>query len=154
MPPRTITKHSSKRLRTPSNTQSPSSSLRNLKRYHKSNHFQDEVTLEPANLPLAPCLTETQSKYRGAVRGLMCPSGPALSHPAASILLNFAHEGCPAEPGSDWHLDLLVDEAVRRRAHPSAQEPAHQSRLYSQNRPGIKPAGLFQKTLEYASSLF
>jgi hypothetical protein len=37
------------------------------------------------------------------------------------MLLDFAHDGCPAETGTDWHLDLL-DEAVRRGAHPSAKE--------------------------------
>ena len=51
----------------------------------------------------------------------MSPSGPALSHPAAPILHDYAHSGCPAETGSDWQIDLL-DEAVRRGAHPSAQE--------------------------------
>ena len=38
------------------------------------------------------------------------------------MLLDFAHEGCPAETGDDWGLDLL-DEAVRHGAHPSALDP-------------------------------
>jgi hypothetical protein len=38
------------------------------------------------------------------------------------MLLDFAHDGCPAETGDDWNLDLL-DEAVRHGAHPSALDP-------------------------------
>ena len=52
----------------------------------------------------------------------MTPSGPALSHPAAPMLLEYAHEGCPAETGPDWSLELL-DEAVQHGAHPSARDP-------------------------------
>jgi hypothetical protein len=52
----------------------------------------------------------------------MCPAGPALAHPAAPLLLDYAHEGCPADTGPNWDLDLL-DEAVRHGAHPSAKEP-------------------------------
>jgi hypothetical protein len=52
----------------------------------------------------------------------MCSTGPALPHPAAPLLLDYAHEGSPAETGPDWDSDLL-DEAVLRGAHLSAKEP-------------------------------
>jgi hypothetical protein len=47
------------------------------------------------------------------------------------MLLDFAHEGCPAETGPDWHLGLL-DEAVRRGAHPSAQESVAAEALHKE----------------------
>jgi hypothetical protein len=47
------------------------------------------------------------------------------------MLLDFAHAGCPAETGPDWHPDLL-DEAVRRGAHPSAQDPIAAEALYKE----------------------
>ena len=61
----------------------------------------------------------------------MQPSGPALSHPAAPMLLDFAHEGCPAKTGNDWSLELL-DEAVQRGAHPSARDPIAAAALISE----------------------
>jgi hypothetical protein len=36
----------------------------------------------PQHQPLTQPLSETQSKYLSEIRGQMCPSGPALSHPA------------------------------------------------------------------------
>jgi hypothetical protein len=67
----------------------------------------------------------------------MYPSGPAVSHPAAPMLLEFAHTGCAAETGLDWHIDLL-DEAVRRGAHPSAKEGLAADALYQETMDKVK----------------
>jgi hypothetical protein len=53
------------------------------------------------------------------------------------MLLDFAHEGCPAETGKDWHLDLL-DKAVRRGAHPSAKEGIAAAALYHETMDKVK----------------
>jgi hypothetical protein len=56
-------------------------------------------------------LNETQRKYKDTHRGLMCPTGPALSHPAAPMLKKFATEGYPTESTYEWNLAEL-DDAV------------------------------------------
>ena len=47
------------------------------------------------------------------------------------MLLDFAHEGCPANCGDDWTPSLL-DEAVRRGAHPSAREAIAAAALHKE----------------------
>jgi hypothetical protein len=47
------------------------------------------------------------------------------------MLLDYAHEGCPAETGDDWNLELL-DEAVQHGAHPSARDPIAAQALYTE----------------------
>ena len=47
------------------------------------------------------------------------------------MLLDFAHEGCPAKTGNDWSLELL-DEAVQRGANPSARNPVEAAALISE----------------------
>jgi hypothetical protein len=84
--------------------------------------FQDDTPNDIPHLPLTSTLSETQSKHTRPICGLMCPTGPALVHPAAPLLLDYAHKGCPTKTGPDWDLELL-DKAVRRGAHPSAKEP-------------------------------
>jgi hypothetical protein len=90
------------------------------------------MTDDTPHQPLTHPLWETQSKYLSEIRGQMCPPGPALSHPAAApMLLNYAHEGCPAKTGDDWNLQLL-DEAVQHGAHPSARNPIAAQALYTE----------------------
>jgi len=66
-------------------------------------------------------LNETQRKYKDTHRGLMCPTGPALSHPAAPMLKKFATEGYPTESTYEWNLAEL-DDAVEMGPHQSARE--------------------------------
>lgn len=64
----------------------------------------------------------------------MAPSGPALAHPAAQLLQDYATNGCPANCGDPWTIEQL-DIAVERGAHASAKDP-------------IAAAALHQETLE------
>ena len=73
-------------------------------------------------------LTETQRKYQSVFKGLMAPSGAALNHPAAPLLLELATLGCPADIGEAWTLEML-EEAIRKGAHPSAMEPEPAAQL-------------------------
>ena len=68
-----------------------------------------------------------QSKYTNAFVGLVAPRGPALDHPVAPMLLEFATAGCDAANDDRWSLDLL-EAAIAKGAHPSAllPEPAAQ----------------------------
>jgi len=69
-------------------------------------------------------LTPTQSKsQRAQRRKLMLPTGPALDHPAAPLLLQYANEGCPANVRDSFTLHELT-AAIERGAHPSACKPA------------------------------
>jgi hypothetical protein len=67
-------------------------------------------------------LTNRQSKYQNMFKGLMAPSGEALNHPAAPLLLELATLGCPAEVGEGWSMEML-EAAIEKGSHPSAMEP-------------------------------
>jgi hypothetical protein len=79
------------------------------------------VTQKQGNNPFVG-LTEQQSKYKNKFRGLMAPSGPALEHPAADLLLELATVGCSSHIGEQWSMEML-DAAIRKGAHPSAMLP-------------------------------
>ena len=51
----------------------------------------------------------------------MCPSGLALHHPAADLLLTYATLGCPTETGEHW-TPLQMQAAIDRGPHKSALE--------------------------------
>ena len=51
----------------------------------------------------------------------MRPNGPALLHPAAPMLLDFAEKGPPTGIDINYTLDVL-ETAIARGAHPSAQQ--------------------------------
>ena len=55
------------------------------------------------------------------------PSGPALAHPAAPMLVEFATVSCDATIDTQWTLEM-IEAAITQGAHPSAQlpEPATQ----------------------------
>lgn len=55
-------------------------------------------------------------------RNNMCPSGLALHHPAAELLLKYATEGCPTDTGEPWSIDQMT-KAVERGPHQSALDP-------------------------------
>jgi len=52
----------------------------------------------------------------------MCPTGQALGHPAAQLLQEYAHMGCPVRTGRPWTRDMM-EEAVQRGPHQSALTP-------------------------------
>ena len=52
----------------------------------------------------------------------MAPSGPALHHPAAPLLLELATLGCTSEMGDTW-MQELIEAAIKKGAHPSAMDP-------------------------------
>ena len=52
----------------------------------------------------------------------MLPTGPALEHPAAPLLLQYATSGCPATVTDPFPLEAL-EAAIKRGAHPSARAP-------------------------------
>ena len=48
---------------------------------------------------------------RKPYRDAMCPTGQALGHPAAQLLQEYAHMGCPVRTGRPWTRDMM-EEAV------------------------------------------
>jgi hypothetical protein len=52
-------------------------------------------------------------------RGQMCPSGLALDHPAAQVLLDYAHGGCPVNTGAPWSREMM-EAAIEKGPHVSA----------------------------------
>ena len=71
-----------------------------------------------------PTPKHSPSKYRGS----MCPSGLALDHPAADLLLQYALEGCPTNTGKPWTVEQMV-AAIERGPHQSSLEPAAMEQL-------------------------
>ena len=74
----------------------------------------DTTTYIPNDVPVKPEIR----KYHG----LMRPSGPALLHPAAPLLLDYATHGCPVDCGTPWTHDEIL-AALKRGTHPSARQP-------------------------------
>merc|ERR1711966_233559 len=56
------------------------------------------------------------------IRGLMCPRLRALEHPAASLLKEYASQGCPVDVGRNWTAKELKS-AVEKGPHSSLLEP-------------------------------
>jgi hypothetical protein len=73
-------------------------------------------------------LNKQQRKYNNSFCGLMAPSGPALLHPAAPLLLELATLGCSSDTGDSWCMDLL-EAAIKKGAHPSALVPEAATQL-------------------------
>ena len=61
----------------------------------------------------------TPKTTRPKHRGQMCPAGVALSHPAAEVLLDYAHRGCPVNTGSPWSKETM-EAAIKKGPHTSA----------------------------------
>jgi hypothetical protein len=66
--------------------------------------------------------SERQRKYTDMFKGLMLPTGPALDHPAAPLLLELATLGCTTAIDGQWSMDML-EAAIAQGAHPSALVP-------------------------------
>jgi hypothetical protein len=73
-------------------------------------------------------LTNSQRKYKKLFKGLMAPSGAALNHPVAPLLLELATIGCTADVGDTWSIKL-IETAINKGAHPSAMEPVAAAQL-------------------------
>jgi hypothetical protein len=58
----------------------------------------------------------------------MVPTGEALEHPAAPLLLELATVGCRADVGEGCTLEML-DAAILKGSHPSAMEPEAAAQL-------------------------
>ena len=56
------------------------------------------------------------------------PSRPALEHPAAPMLMEFATIGCDAAIDTQWTMEM-IEVAIMRGAHPSAQLPEPTAQL-------------------------
>ena len=106
---------------------------------HHTPHNHTTTPTTTKSSPTHPKADPT-SKYQSRFRGLMAPTGPALKHPAAESLLEYATTGCPVNCGDDWTLEHL-DEAVANGAHPSARTPE-------------AAAALHQETMEQVESGF
>jgi hypothetical protein len=76
-------------------------------------------------------LTERQRKYQNTFKGLMAPSGEALLHPAAPLLLEIATLGCKADVGEAWTMEML-EAAIKKGAHPSALQPDAAGQLWEE----------------------
>ena len=61
-------------------------------------------------------------------RGQMDPAGPALEHPAAHLLDEYATFGCPANTGKNWTLAEL-EAAIEVGSHVSAMVPEAMQQL-------------------------
>jgi hypothetical protein len=77
-------------------------------------------------------LDDDQCKWQSVHRGLMAPSGEALKHPAADMLLEFSMKGCPVETGPKW-TKAMLDAALAKGAHPSAMEPEASAQLRAES---------------------
>eukprot|EP00986_Skeletonema_menzelii_P004917 scaffold1721_cov105-Skeletonema_menzelii.AAC.2 len=62
-----------------------------------------------------PTPKQAPQEYRNS----MCPSGLALEHPAAAVLLEYASGGCPTKTGKNWTREM-IEEAIARGPHVSA----------------------------------
>jgi hypothetical protein len=69
--------------------------------------------------------------YNETFIGLMAPSGPALEHPAAPLLLELATLGCVTDVGDQWTMEL-VEAAIKHGAHPSALLPEAAAQLHAE----------------------
>jgi hypothetical protein len=79
-----------------------------------------------------PDLSEDQRKWKRVHHGLMAPSGRALTHPEAKMLLEFSIKGCPVKTGHKWTQQML-EVALEKGAHPSARDPVAASQLWEES---------------------
>jgi hypothetical protein len=87
----------------------PANSLKYKEEVEKRRALAEELMGEAAQRPVK-------------IRGLMCPRLRALEHPAASLLKEYASQGCPVDVGRNWTLEEL-ETAVEKGPHSSSLEP-------------------------------
>ena len=71
------------------------------------------------------------------IRGLMCPQMRALDHPTATLLKEYASQGCPVDVGRDWTLEEL-EASVEKGPHSSALEPDAIKQIQTEAREKVK----------------
>ena len=81
------------------------------------------IALPPRPPPFQDRPLPPTTPYTNNHKGLMWPTGPALTHPAASILDDYSTQGCPVDCGPDWTRDQIL-AALAYGSHPSAKIPA------------------------------
>ncbi len=77
-------------------------------------------------------LSDDQRKWQSVHNGLMAPSGEALKHPAADLLLEFSTDGCPVSTGPKW-TKAMLEAALVKGAHPSAIVPEAATQLRAES---------------------
>ena len=84
--------------------------------------MHQRIHLLPNQKELKETIGKCAPKRKEFENGLMQPSGPALAHPAAPMLTDYAKYGCPVDCGPNW-TKQQIDEALDYGAHPTAREP-------------------------------
>ena len=94
------------------------------KKVEKLSHqlFPNDPQHDTRSASTTDMLSAEQHKYQHLYIGLMAPSGPALKHPVAPMLLELATVGCCAHIPTTWTAELL-EAAIAKGAHPSALDP-------------------------------
>ena len=67
----------------------------------------------------------------------MCPSGLALHHPSADLLLQYTMEGCPTKTGRPWTVQEIL-EAIENGPHASAMDPEAMAQLKEETEQKLK----------------
>ena len=136
LPPTPIAKNTAQQTESP-HTQTQT--VRALKPQHTTNYYLSKLSLdhldqvgtqtEINNLIQLARTTEETTPQDITVKNtigkkcrLMYPTGYALNHKAALLLLGYAKHGCLVDCGADWSKDCIID-AITGGAHQSAYDP-------------------------------
>ena len=84
--------------------------------------MQNRIHLLPNQQDLKDKLGKSTEERKTFTNGLMNPTGPALNHPAAPMLEDYAKYGCPVDCGPDWTREQ-IEAALDYGAHPTAKVP-------------------------------
>ena len=84
--------------------------------------MHQRIHLLPNQSELKDTIGKCRAKGKEFENGLMNPSGPALDHPAAPLLSDYAKYGCPVDCGPNWSR-AQIEEALDYGAHPTAKIP-------------------------------
>ena len=85
--------------------------------------MHQRIHLLPNQGKLQATIGKCSDKRQEFDNGLMNPTGPALDHPAAPLLSDYAKYGCPVDCGPNWTREQ-IEEALDYGAHPTAKIPA------------------------------
>ena len=84
--------------------------------------MHQRIHLLPNQSDLKDTISKCSTKRKQFENGLMNPTGPALNHPAASLLPYYAKYGCPVNCGPNW-TRTQIEEALDYGVHPTAKIP-------------------------------
>ena len=87
---------------------------------YNSHYNLSTAIAKPKTLSSTPSALQIQ--LEGKSPSLMHPSYPATMHPAASMLMQYAQEGCPVDAGRAWTPEEIT-AAVERGPHISSRNP-------------------------------